>query len=260
MAPPFDPALRQRYLAGGQQRVNGWLLGMSGEAIAALSDAQLAAGVRGDVVEIGVHHGRLFILLSLCRAAGEEAVAIDLFDDQAQNVDASGQGSAARLMANLLEHTGSLAVTLTPANSLDLTPAELPDAVRLFSVDGGHTPECASHDMRLAAACLADGGIIIVDDVFNASWPGVMTGLMPLLIDPAPSVVPFLATPNKLYFTQRAHVERYWQAMRAAFPSAYDKEDALFGHPLHIYGLWDKAPADQRFLSRVRRRLARWIA
>jgi hypothetical protein len=260
MTPLFTPALLQRYVSQGQHQVEGWLLGMSGQAIAALADAQQAAGVRGAVAEIGVHHGRLFILLSLCRAAGEAAVAIDLFEEQAQNIDASGQGSKARLQANLVRHGADVDVTVLPANSLQLTAADLPTPVRLFSVDGGHTPACANNDMRLAAACLADGGIIILDDAFNASWPGVMTGLVPLLQDPAFAVVPFLATPNKLYFTQPQHCRRYWQAMRTAFPDAYDKEDALFGHSLHIYGIWEKAPPAPTLLKRLRGRLARWIA
>ena len=66
---------------------------------------------------------------------------------------------------------------LHKGNSLDLTGAELKrladGPLRIVSVDGGHTADIAAHDLAVADEALAEGGIIIIDDVFNEQWPGV---------------------------------------------------------------------------------------
>ena len=53
----------QRYLNEGLGRVEGWLDPRSAKVIAALGEYQTAQGIRGAVGEIGVHHGKLLVLL-----------------------------------------------------------------------------------------------------------------------------------------------------------------------------------------------------
>jgi len=48
-----------------------------------------------------VYHGRGFVPLALLRRAGEVAVAVDVFEDQHLNQDASGEGSEAGFNATL---------------------------------------------------------------------------------------------------------------------------------------------------------------
>jgi hypothetical protein len=54
-----------RYIHHGKFYVEGWLRTEAALAIAALSERQHALGVEGSTAEIGVHHGKLFILLYL---------------------------------------------------------------------------------------------------------------------------------------------------------------------------------------------------
>jgi hypothetical protein len=49
-------------------------------------------GITGNVAEIGVHHGRLFILLYLLTSPDERALAVDLFSGQERNIGSSGHG------------------------------------------------------------------------------------------------------------------------------------------------------------------------
>ena len=49
--------------------------------------------------------------------------------------------------------------------------------MRFVSVDGGHTAEITAHDLAVADASLAEGGIIVLDDAFNEQWPGVADGV-----------------------------------------------------------------------------------
>ena len=52
------------------------------ELICRLGEAQREMGLAGHIAEIGVHHGRSFILLALLARASEKAVAIDVFEQQ----------------------------------------------------------------------------------------------------------------------------------------------------------------------------------
>ncbi len=67
-----------RYL-NAPRAVKGWLNPYSAEVIADLGRLQTQLDIGGSVGEIGVHEGRLFILLRLLRGLGEKSVAIEVF-------------------------------------------------------------------------------------------------------------------------------------------------------------------------------------
>ena len=90
----------RRYLSDGLGRVEGWLDPRSAKVIAALGEYQTAQGIRGAVGEIGVHQGKLLVLLDLIKAKGELSFAVDLFDEQQFNVDRSGLGDYSQLARN----------------------------------------------------------------------------------------------------------------------------------------------------------------
>lgn len=71
------------------------------EPYALLDAAQRAHGVHGSIAEVGVYCGKSFIPLALLRRTNESALAIDCFEDQAANRDASGNGDRARFEAHL---------------------------------------------------------------------------------------------------------------------------------------------------------------
>jgi hypothetical protein len=71
---------------------------------------------------------------------------------------------------------------LIVADSLSLEPQALASRlggpnVRLFSVDGDHSKTAVLHDLALAEAVLAPGGVIIADDFFNPWYPTVTEAL-----------------------------------------------------------------------------------
>jgi hypothetical protein len=80
------------------------MLPAAGKIIATLSAVQEAQHIGGNVAEIGVHHGKLFILLYLLTRGEERAVAVDLFANQVQNIDHSGVGDLDKFRANLARH------------------------------------------------------------------------------------------------------------------------------------------------------------
>jgi hypothetical protein len=203
------------YIKRGQFYVDGWLRTEAALTIAALSERQRAIGIEGGVAEIGVHHGRLFILLYLLGRPPEKAVAVDLFGDQHLNVDRSGSGDLARFRHNLTLYADTDRLVLHQGNSLEVGGADLmrlaAGPLRMISVDGGHTADITAHDLATADAALADGGIIVLDDVFNEQWPGVADGMHRHFAQ-RPNLVPFAIGANKTYFCRPSHRNVYRDA------------------------------------------------
>src|SRR5262249_53077775 len=152
--------------------IDGWLTSLDASLVVALAKAQRSLGVRGSVGEIGIHHGKLFVLLALTLDEGERAFAIDLFQEQDQNDERSGFGDEAVFRRNLqLFEAPQDRIDTLRGNSLQWTwPRIAPAAgmpARLFSVDGGHGADVVQHDLGIADAGLAEAGVVIVDDYFN---------------------------------------------------------------------------------------------
>jgi Methyltransferase domain len=247
----------REYRTRGHSKVQGWLEPSAIELICLLAEAQVRAGVAGGVCEIGIHHGRLFILLHLL--APGRAAAYDLFENQSDNVDDSGRGDKAVFLENLGRHGGNAEqIVVRSCNSLHLRPADvLADAgpVRIFSVDGGHTPDITASDMALAEATLSPGGLLILDDFFNPQWPGVAEGATRYLISGASRLVPVCIGGNKFIFTNDAASAAAYRAAVSVLRGFAVKEQLAFGAPVAVVCWPDKSPLEtwlaQSWLWRV---------
>lgn len=223
----------------GIGQVGGWLAHDVVFPLQTLADAQAAEGIAGGAAEIGVHHGQLFILLALLVGSEERSVAIDLFERQAENSDGSGKGDREIFEQNMADaNVARSQIELITANSMDVTADQIRESLngpaRLFSVDGGHTPELTINDLRIAEDSLADGGLIVLDDVFSSMWPGVIEGLLSYLDDAQTTLVPFAFIGNK---TLLAHPDRslfYREALEGYTPYINNRKDEFFGHPVVI--------------------------
>lgn len=141
-------------------------------------ELQDAFGIGGDVAEIGVFQGKTLILMAHALHRGERAVAIEMFG----RPPGTDTGMRRSLDANLARFACADATEIVVANSLSMTPDALRDRlggarVRLMSVDGDHARAAVLHDLALAEAVLAPGGLIAADDLFNPWYPGVTEAL-----------------------------------------------------------------------------------
>lgn len=250
-------ALRQAYLKRGYRKVGGWLFPYSARFIDSLLDLQLEAGVQGSVGEIGVHHGKLFILLALGRRVDEAAFAIDVFGDQHLNRDESGAGDREIFLSNMRRWLGSDGgrLQVLQRSSLDVRPEEILERsgpVRVASIDGGHTEDCVINDLMLVQSVLAPKGVVILDDHFNEFWPEVSSGVARYLHDPAASLRPFAITPNKTYFAAADDVAFYRRSLRSRNDYYYEKSACLLGSDLDIFGT-------QPYTFSMKKRLIEWI-
>jgi len=241
--PPRPPDALSGYLDFGIGQVDGWLSHISAAMITQLALDQVRAGPRGDTCEIGVHHGKLFLILANALAQGERAFAVDVFGDQEKNLDASGRGDRAIFERHLAAHAPAARVEIIQASSLDLERRGfLRNRFRLMSIDGGHTAAVTENDLRLAQGTLVPGGIAVLDDILSYDWTGVITGLAAYL-SRGGSLVPFALSPNKAYLAATAaDAERYRAILRREFPLALSKEnleflgasvDAYWEHPYY---------------------------
>jgi hypothetical protein len=264
--------LVNRYARKGFRAIDGWLCQGAVDLSMSLHACQCAHGIRGSVCEIGVHHGKLFTLLYLMTAGDEKALAIDLFEQQALNIDHSGRGALKILRRNLRAHAGEidrLVVLAGDSTKIDaariLSEAGAP--IKLFSVDGGHTEEIVAHDMATAAESICPGGIIIADDCFNETWPGVAVGLARFLGRVAGSrVIPFAIGGNKVFLTTADHAAIYREHLEStSIYCEFRIASRFHGHQVLVYQFvpdaWDvfKRTLWCRFKnSAVGRRLRAW--
>lgn len=258
------------YVKHGNLLVKGWLFPGAIKAIIGFAEEQQKAGISGGVAEIGVHHGRLFILLYLLGTSSERAVAIDLFSQQELNIDHSGEGDLEIFKRNLQRHADAGRLVLYEGDSTKLEPQQLVEMgggqLRLVSIDGGHTANITAHDLYVCEGALVQGGIIILDDCFNDTWPGVVEGVQTYFASPR-SIVPFGIGANKTFFCHKPFAEKYAAILCALDPRALSRD--FLGSPVVCFayrrpgtlGEWvDKVDAFRIFRNAYHDAMSRRLA
>jgi hypothetical protein len=225
----------EKYISRGYKKVEGWFSREALEIIAFISNLQTSEKINGALCEIGVHHGRSFVLLSLLSQSDEICLAIDLFENQDENIDESGFGNKDILLKNLKSNECDLnRVKIIQKNSLNLSPSELLDIskqkFRFFSIDGSHLANTVQNDISIAESVLCKGGIVLMDDYFNEQWPGVSEGTLKHLLHKNSSLIPFAIFENKVLFINSADEKsRYVNMLKNLAPRFIVKESKFLG-------------------------------
>ncbi len=252
----------QHYLRTGNRAVKGWLDPVDGRLIATLGAIQADLEWGGATGEIGVHHGKLAILLYMLLNAGESGFCIDVFDQQNLNVDGSGRGDEARFQSNLKYFLGKrFEPVCLRGDSTSFAPEDITGAVgsvRLFSIDGGHTPDITASDLQLASDSMAEHGVVILDDFFNATFPGVAEGGARYLSSARAGLTPFAIGLNKVFLCRGEQAGLYRNELCSRSARYIYKESEFFGATVTVFHA-GRASARQRFVGRLRKS-ARWRA
>ena len=161
------------------RNIEGWFAFDAALLFMAYNQMVRAAGIAGDVLEIGVHHGLSTIAVASLRGPAGKVVAIDLFDQQHLNVSGSGMGDRARFEQNmrLFYPDLSFLTTLTQSSST-LTPDSLGRGFSFCHIDGGHSRQETFQDLCLCYEISLPGALIVLDDYFNPQFPGVCEGAL----------------------------------------------------------------------------------
>jgi hypothetical protein len=216
--------------------VEGWVNDHAFGFLDVIYDAlnSLDRPVRGGVLEIGVHHGKFFIALNaLVEDDNATSLALDLFENQDLNIDFSGRGNREHFEANLAKfdrHSGKNVVI----HSADSTAASAADLLskagnlfKVISVDGGHTAELTIADIMLANAVMHPQGFVIVDDILNSHWLGVIDGVA-VYLRSRPTLWPLAIGFNKLIMCRMSMYPAYFKFFKQRYIDA--KITALCGY------------------------------
>lgn len=211
------PISIDRYITRWMPTVQGYLTPLDALVIHALLSYQMESHISGHLCEIGVHHGRLFLMLALARGQGERALAIDLFEDDVLNAGTEHSGRDRAVLHNARRLGVELAdQEVFKTSSTDIGPADIlartTGPVRFYSIDGSHLYHHVEHDLLLAEQTLTPEGIIVVDDFFNPGWADVSFAVYDFLRR-TDAIAPFAVTPDKIYLAPLPAGERYKAAL-----------------------------------------------
>jgi predicted O-methyltransferase YrrM len=216
-----SPAV-ETYLAKDYETVVGMSSRFAAAVVTRLMAIQQSLGVSGSVVEIGAFEGRFLIALALALETDQVAVGIDLFEWPNQEV-------LDRFKANG-RRCGLPKGRMLPlkADSGALTEARVRDAagyrpIRLVHVDGEHSRAALARDLQLSKALIADGGLIVLDDMLHPGYPTLMVTVQDFL-ESNPEIVPLcvidrmsIVGATKFVLCQREWFKRYEEIMLEAF-------------------------------------------
>jgi hypothetical protein len=216
----MQPDEVRRYLVSTAP-VEGWFFPVDAFLFAAIDETQKERGIRGNLFEIGVHHGKTALMLAAMSRPDELLGVCDVFEEQEQNVDRSGEGSRELFLRNLRQHAPAALERLRiyPMRSDRLMQADPIGGCRFFHIDGGHRPDDVMNDLDLAVTLMQRDGIVAVDDVFNPSWPGVSEGFYGFMR--AGLLVPVIVGGNKVYCCRPPAAPLYDRVVPAADLGAF---------------------------------------
>jgi len=216
------------YLNGRFEQVEGWCVPQLWQSIQPIDEIQRRNGIGGPIAEIGVYQGKFFIGLLKTKQQSNN-YAIDVFSMQRFNLDGAGAGNQEALKANIALSGSSVEdVHFLEADSMALTSSDLQEirattgGFSMFSVDGCHTVEHTINDVRIAMELTRPGGVIFVDDYYNASWPGVQEGICKLYLTDSPRFVPLIATCNKLILCHISYHAEFLLHAKEFFKTNFD--------------------------------------
>jgi hypothetical protein len=223
----------KKYKSNGFPNVEGWC----GDQLFHTFDlpSSIELNKTGGCCEIGVHHGKLYILLNQLIEPSETSFAIDVFDQQNLNIDSSGCGSLEIFRANLERydahsgHNTKIIVGDSTDPKLRLEETIGYGALRFMSIDGSHTVEHTLNDLYLANKVISNEGVVIQDDILSYHWPGVIEGLS-IFLNARPTLVPFALGHNKLYLC-KVGFHRYYLNLFSQCPLA-TKLVTFFGYQI----------------------------
>jgi predicted O-methyltransferase YrrM len=249
-----NPSIARYYQSLGD--VPGWLEPTDYIVLELLDKMQEAAGVTGDILEIGVYQGRTAILLQyFCR--GDERLSVcDVFEKPTG--DAEDEQARETFYADLTResferHFLQFHPTLPEVHqcrSQELAGKLGGRSFRLVHVDGSHVHASVQNDLTVAKKMLAPGGVVVVDDYRREHTPGVAAAVWKEVA--AGGLVPICLTPGKLYGCWQ-HPEWYTARLRelaAANPALRLEEHELFDRQvLRLSDAAVEGPSREEFLA-----------
>jgi Methyltransferase domain len=193
-------------------KIEGMLSPFSMAAVDSLLAYQAELGVRGDMVELGVHRGKSAAILAGRLNASETLRLYDVadyFDREA-----------------LAEANGKLSFNIV--NTGDLNRSHFGKrSIRFCHIDASHMFEPTIHEMALADHMLAEAGILCLDDYTNLNYSQNIAAIFKYLFTVKTDLTMFMVTNEKAYLCRRSHFLRYGKFVLDSMIAAMAERDIL---------------------------------
>lgn len=214
---PLNNQYLQKYHDDGFYRIEGYCMAECFNVVDLIDSSGL--NNRGGVCEIGVHHGKFYMMLNAVTDEEDKSYAVDVFEKQELNIDNSGKGSKVLFednIRNLDRHSGTNTKIImgdSTDSGLDLVKTIGPGTMRYVSIDGGHTVEHALNDLKIAEQIVRNEGVVVLDDIMHYCWLGVIEAAVKYL-STNPTLVPFAIGQNKLWMCKWSHHTKYLELFK----------------------------------------------
>ena len=179
------------------KEIEGWFFPADMLSFWMLGGIQGGLGIRGDVCEVGVYHGKSLVLLSNMLSENEIAHGYDIFPDNTREKTEEALLKFGRPEKTWL-YSGD-----TSTISRDMLDDQVGKGVRLLHIDAGHEYHEVYHQLITFSPYVAHGGIIIMDDYQDREFPGIEAAVLDFSeIDRPRRFVPFYASGNKMFLCE----------------------------------------------------------
>lgn len=213
----------EHYLNAGIRDVTGGGLAPGNIAVwCALLEAQRAAAVVGDFMEIGVWKGHSSALMALHMASNDKIVVVDKY---AAKEDFLPALSISNFADDQLDFKRECSFNIWKRNELN----NYRGSVRFAHIDGEHSYEAVYNDLELSSPLLSEGGLIVLDDMFAAGGPHLTEAMFKWLWANEHLATLILTGFNKCYICH----PRSWHIYAHAIYCLPDLMDSL-GHKVRI--------------------------
>ncbi|NEE20154.1 class I SAM-dependent methyltransferase [Streptomyces sp. SID7499] len=185
--------------------VPGWFPPLDQMLFTWFLEQQKKAGIKGDLLELGVYMGKSAILLGHHLQDGELFTVCDLFEgdapDEANKAESSQSYASLTQQAferNYLSFHDALPTVITGPSSL-VDEKVAPDTCRFIHIDASHLYEHVYGDIGAAHDILLPEGVVVLDDFRSEHTPGVSVAAWEAVLNRG--LRPICLSTQKMYAT-----------------------------------------------------------
>lgn len=179
------------------KEIEGWFFPADMLSFWMLAAIQEGLGIRGDICEMGVYHGKSLVLLSNMLAENETVHGYDIFPNNTKEKTEEALSKFGRPERTRL-YSGD-----TSMISRDLLDEQIGKGVRFLHIDAGHEYHEVYHQLITFSPYVSRGGIIVMDDYQDREFPGIEAAVLDFAeIDRPRRFVPFYASANKMFLCE----------------------------------------------------------
>jgi SAM-dependent methyltransferase len=200
--------------------VAGWLSHLDIDLFAQIDALQRSRAIGGDLLEIGVYHGKSAITLGYLARPPERLVVCDLFMDNEGTTEenrAENERWYEGYQRDDFERTylrfHTELPTILAISSTDIDADAMAGQFRLIHIDGSHNFEIVRQDIRTAERLLGPGGVVVCDDWSTPHNPGSALAVWEEVL--GGRLVPLCITDAKLYATWDPEVRDWADELEA---------------------------------------------